>query len=244
MADSLLEELFSSVDKSPPPENRLSSFDKENKKLAPLLDEIEQIEDASVKSFVRAMLYMADLFWSIPSSFSGKYHPPDEHGYGGNVLHTKRVAKIAIMICESQQRLEYETDLCVAAALLHDVTKGVMYDGHITYDPMHPYTVDKFYEAVQQYDEENGHDTQRSSTLYLEPDAVASIMRMIHCSHGPWSPIPETFPVTSLEWNLHIADRVATEMHNVVDMSGRETTEEDATPGGPTNPTERVSISS
>ena len=52
--------------------------EEENNILSPLLEEISMIEDEGLRSFVRSILFRAESFWSIPSSFSGKYHPLDK----------------------------------------------------------------------------------------------------------------------------------------------------------------------
>ena len=75
--------------------------EEEDKLLAPLMDEIDLISNQQIKLFVRSVLLQAKTFWKIPSSFSGKYHPVDEHGSGGNVLHTKRVVRVAQVISDS-----------------------------------------------------------------------------------------------------------------------------------------------
>jgi len=119
--------------------------EEENNILSPLLEEISLIEDDGLRSFVKSILVRSDSFWFIPSSFSGKYHPPDEHNEGGNVLHTKRTVRAAKILAESHSLSAEEKDIVVAACLLHDITKGkIEKDGSFTYDKMHPYTVGEF----------------------------------------------------------------------------------------------------
>lgn len=66
--------------------------------------------------------------FEIPSSSTGKYHPPDENNEGGNVLHTKRVFLAYEQLARSyiQQHkidaVEYHSGQ--AAALLHDLFKA------------------------------------------------------------------------------------------------------------------------
>lgn len=190
----------------------------EDEKLKPLLKEINFIIDESVRSFVRSCLLKADVFWEIPSSFSGKYHPPDEHASGGNVLHTKRVVRAVRLLARSQERDDFEVDLLTAAAILHDITKGtVLHDGQVGYDPLHPITADKFIDRVRQTDEALNSETSDSTTLMLEDEAVFRIMRMIRCSHGPWGAIPEIIPLSPMEWTLHYADNIAANLHLIVD---------------------------
>lgn len=194
------------------------SLEEENKILKPLEQEIEMISDVNIKSFVKSILLRADGFWTIPSSFSGKYHPPDEHNEGGNVLHTKRVLRAAKVISDSYSLSVEERDLVYAACLLHDVTKGVLdkEKGYFHYDPMHPYTVGKFVEKCQQYDKKYAGESQ-SSTLFISEETIQSILRLVRCHLGPWSPVPETVPITYLDIIVHLSDNIASKVHYIID---------------------------
>jgi len=193
---------------------------KENIILDPLLNEINLIEDESIQSFVRSILLKCDIFWNIPSSFSGKYHPPDEHDPGGNVLHTKRVVRIADIMCDSYSISPEERDIIIAACLLHDITKGIPSEkeGMFHYDPMHPYTVNKFVMNCMEHDREYANDTN-SSTLFIAEEIVQNILRLVRCHLGPWSPVPETFPITYMDYIVHISDNIASKVHTIIDDS-------------------------
>jgi HD superfamily phosphohydrolase YqeK len=210
MPKSILDDLL--IDKK---SDSISS--EEDKILAPLLDEIKSISDDTIRSFVRSLLIKAENFWDIPSSFSGKYHPADEHGPGGNVLHTKRVVRIALILSESYNLSIEERDVVIAAALIHDLCKGKKNHGSdvVSYDPMHPYTVGKFVTACQLHDKKFSSETD-SSTLYVSEDVVQSILRLVRCHLGPWSPVPETYPITYLDFIVHIADNMASKLHSVI----------------------------
>jgi hypothetical protein len=213
MTKSILDDIL--VQRSEP-----SSFKGENLILEPLIEEIELISDDSIRSFVRAILLKADHFWNIPSSFSGKYHPADEHGQGGNVLHTKRVVRIANVMGDSYTLSTEERDIVLAACLLHDVCKGVQDkdDDACRYDPMHPYTVGKLVEKCQKEDKNFANESM-SSTLFVSEETVHSILRLVRCHLGPWSPIPETFPITYLDYIVHLSDNIASKLHTVIEDS-------------------------
>jgi len=194
------------------------SIKDEDKKLEPLLEEIDLILDENIKSFVRSILFKADIFWEIPSSFSGKHHPMDEHGVGGNVLHTKRSVRVAQVLCDSHALPQEEKDIVIAAMLLHDITKGVPkadQSGYL-YDPLHPYTVGLFVRKCQEEDKNYASELQ-SSTLFLSEEIVQSILRLVRCHLGPWSPVPETIPVTYLDMIVHMADNISSKLHHIVD---------------------------
>ena len=218
MKDELLDDLLNAEDA---PQFDSSTFDEEDKVLEPLLTEINLIQDQGIRHFVRSVLLKVSSehhgFWTIPASFSGRYHPPDERGVGGNVLHTKRVVRVAEILSESQDRSPAEFDVLIAAALLHDITKGTWVSGEHTYDPMHPYTVDKVVQACLREDEQYTDNVNRSTTLYIDDETIALILRLIRCHLGLWSPIPETYPLSALDWTLHLADHLASKLHIVID---------------------------
>ena len=201
-------------------EDTSSQIIQEDEYLAPLLEEIALIDDEGIKSFVRSLLLKASTFWEIPSSFSGRYHPPDEHGPGGNVLHTKRVIRVAEIISDSYALSIEERDLIIAACLLHDITKGIPSEesGMFHYDPMHPYTVNKFVADCIRHDKEYANDSH-SSTLFISEENVQSILRLVRCHLGPWSPVPETYPITYMDYIVHLADNIASKVHVVIEDS-------------------------
>ena len=199
-------------------EVNLSEMEKENYILKPLLKEIEMIEDEPIRMFVRSVLLRAGAFWDMPSSYNIKFSPPDEHAEGGNIIHVKRVIRIVDLLCESYGYIGYDRDMLIAAALLHDVTKGIQIkdNDEIDYDIMYPYTIDKFVKFVRLDDQTHASEDQ-SSTLFIPEEAVLTILKMIHSHMGLWSPIPETYPSNTLEWLLHTADHVATKLHYIID---------------------------
>ena len=187
--------------------------------LKPLSEEIDLIINDGIKSFVKSILIRSNSFWEIPSSFSGRFHPPDEHNKGGNALHTKRVVRAAKVIGDSYSLNTEERDLVYAACLLHDVTKGTTSsddDKSFVYDPMHPYTVRHFVEKCQAHDKKYAGESQ-SSTLFVDEETVQSILRLVRCHLGPWSPVPETIPITYMEVIVHLADNLASKVHYITD---------------------------
>lgn len=199
-------------------EEQFSSNEEEDKVLAPILEEINYIQNPNIKSFVRSVMLQSKSFWNIPSSFSGKYHPLDEHNAGGNVLHTKRVVRASKVISDSYTLSQSERDLVYAACLLHDVTKGVSHssDESFVYDPLHPYTVGMFIKKCQENDRKYASESG-SSTLFIDEETIQSITRLVRCHLGPWSPVPETVPVTYLDVIVHLSDNLASKVHYIID---------------------------
>lgn len=217
MAQDLLTEILSQDFDS---DIQLRSIEEEDLILAPLLDEINLIHNDSIRLFVRAILCKSEDFWNSPSGPTLEGHPIDEFCVGGNVLHTKRVFRVVWLFVQSQQRAMDEADLLFAATLLHDVTKmHKTPSGEYIYDYMHSYTVDQLAESIVQDEEHQDRDYPKSSTLYLlgEEENLSILMRLIRCHRGHNSPIPETIPITSLEWTLHLADQVACQLPSIID---------------------------
>ena len=196
--------------------NVISDKDLEDTVLEPLITEIDLIRDPSVSSFVRSMLLKSPTFWKIPGSFASVYHPPDEDNELGNVLHTKRVVRVALIMCSNLSFSNIETDIIIAACILHDLTKGVQnHEDYADYDEFHPYTIDKFYQYAKRQDLLVS-ETQ-SSVLHLEDELAFKILRLVHCHEGRSSKIPETMPITEEELIVANANSVASRLHWVID---------------------------
>jgi hypothetical protein len=81
---------------------------------------------------------------------------------------------------------------------------------------MYPYTLDKMVDFIREDDQVYASENQ-SSTLFIDQEKAFAILRLVRCHRGSKSPIPETFPISSMEMVLHCADVVAEKLHWVVD---------------------------
>jgi hypothetical protein len=83
------------------------------------------IECQSIKDDIKSILSnnVPDYFWKNPSSSSGKYHPNDERGMFGLVLHTCRVTKITSELCIAAEITGIDRDHMLFAAIIHDAYK-------------------------------------------------------------------------------------------------------------------------
>lgn len=188
-----------------------------------LHEEINLITDPIIKSFVESVLTKAVPFWKSPATFTPEMHPPDEYFDGGLCLHTKRVVRVAALLISTYDCSQEDFNCLIAAAILHDVTKALAKTNNeeieeIFHDTMHPYTVDNFINWCRTEDSLNADDSQ-PNTLLITEDQLYLILRLIRCSHGPWSPIPETIPSSSLEKILHMSDLIASSVHKIIDGS-------------------------
>lgn len=169
--------------------NELSGSD-----LQRLLPEIWLIEDDDLrKTTARCFQRVCpDYFWERPSSSSGKYHPEDERGEYGNLLHTKRVfmqyRNLASTDLEAGRITEEQYECGKAAALIHDMFKyGWPSDGNEHTTDEHDLIIAAVAEHVCGF-----------------PDEV---VRLVASHMGAWGAGPE--PETVNEWLLHRADKAA-----------------------------------
>ena len=179
-------------------------------------EELDLISDPTIRSFVCAVLSRADPFWFSPASFVEGSHPPDEMKIKGLLLHTKRVVRTVQLLINTIESSQSERDCVVAAAILHDVTKALWHRDEITHDPMHMYTVNSFIEFCFEKDTQDA-DSSIDNVMDIDSENLLLILRLIRCSHGEFSPIPETIPITWLEHVIHMADLISSSLHMIID---------------------------
>jgi len=86
--------------------------------------EINEIRDIDIRHATEILLgdgYDAFLQW--PASSSGKYHPPDEIGPMGMVIHVKRCVAVAPDIARMYGLDQFGQDILIAASIVHDLYK-------------------------------------------------------------------------------------------------------------------------
>jgi hypothetical protein len=111
--------------------------------------ELSLIFDESIREFTRLCIMAAPdyFFLDCPASTSGKYHPVDELGADGTLIHTKKVVTVAYEFCTGMGCVE-NRDEVLAACLIHDLRKqGITRSGHTTKN--HPDLAAKLVEEVQ-----------------------------------------------------------------------------------------------
>lgn len=94
---------------------------------------VRQIQDVSIFSFVMKMLNVApQSFWERGAAV--KHHLEDERGKHGNLLHTVRVVKLTMVLCDVADLPQLEKDILTASPVLHDMCK---YGVHDEFDYIH-----------------------------------------------------------------------------------------------------------
>jgi len=82
-------------------------------------NEISWIEDEGFRSIAKDLAsHVCGMIRHLPSSRSGKYHPVDERGGGGLILHSKRVAYLCV---EIGREFELPVGDMIFASLFHDL---------------------------------------------------------------------------------------------------------------------------
>lgn len=199
--------------------DKLNFAVEENLTLDPLLNELSLISSEEIKSFVRSLLLKSKYFWSSPEVENDPDRPFDEIGPLKSVLHTKRTIRVAAILSAVYLLAQEEHDIVIAACLLHEVVKykDLEIDEKVyqIYDPLHPYTVGDVVSLAQSIDRENLQENI-STTLFVGQENLFSIMRLIRCQMGVWSPVPETYPVTYLDYIVNISVTIANNLHNII----------------------------
>jgi len=137
--------------------------------------ELARIFDEKIKEFTKFCLMTAPdyFFTDCPASSSGKYHPIDELGADGTIIHTKKVFTVAYALCRALF-CENHRDEILAACIIHDLCKqGMHRTGHTVKD--HPELAAQLVQQVQ-------NDTQ-----YLSNESFVIIHNSVFYHYGPWT---------------------------------------------------------
>lgn len=116
-----------------------------------LSNELTLIKDAKIKEFTAKCLSEApEYLCEIPTSSTGKYHPPQCNVKGGFIVHIRRTIHFACLAFESygwlkQPDKDIKMDLIIAALLLHDIGKKDQYKEYWEYYN-HPIVASKMIE--------------------------------------------------------------------------------------------------
>lgn len=161
--------------------------------------ELDLIVNEDLRMLTKAYLEerVADYFWQVGASSSGKYHPTFSQNVGGLVRHTKAV----VMFAEELLRMntyaylneEYK-DYIIVACLVHDTCKY----------------------GVLEYDKTNYANHAKLASINfknfcLEENYVCSefLLNAISSHMGQWTENREERPFTAIDRCVHLADYMA-----------------------------------
>ncbi len=162
--------------------------------------ELDQIYDRSIKEFTRlCVLFAPDYFFlDCPASSSGKYHPIDELGSDGTILHTRKVFVVANELCRGLGCEDFKDEI-LSACIIHDLRKqGMHKTGHTVKN--HP---DLAAQLV---------DTVYNDTQTIDRESYSIIRNAVGYHYGLWSINPWKKPLaayTTTELCLYLSDYTA-----------------------------------
>lgn len=83
---------------------------------------ISMIATKDFRNITEETLKVAPIgFWTRPCSL--KYHPVEERGLHGNLIHTIKVAKLVLVIANCCMYNRWHTDRVLSGAILHDICR-------------------------------------------------------------------------------------------------------------------------
>jgi 23S rRNA maturation-related 3'-5' exoribonuclease YhaM len=173
-------------------------------------EELELIENEAIKEFTMGCIKQSPdyVFEDCPSSSSGKYHPIDELGADGNILHTKKAFALAYELSRAFGCEHHRDEIC-SAVLLHDLAKqGLKKTGHTV--KTHPQIMAKLIADV--YTE--------SFTDKLDREIGLLIYYCVFYHYGPWTERSVNKPLseyTKEELTVYISDYISSKRFIHVD---------------------------
>lgn len=182
-------------------------------KVASFGAELEIIFDKTIREFTRlCIIHAPDYFFEdCPSSSTGKYHPLDELGHEGTIIHTKKVFTLAHemvkgLSCESSR------DLVLSACLIHDLRKQGHEKKGFTDMANHCAYAAALVEEVQQ------------ATQMLNEFQFNTIRNCVGFHLGPWSHEPwkkSLSEYTPEELTVYMSDFVVSKRFVQIDYKRR-----------------------
>ena len=165
-----------------------------------ILDEqVDSISNPELKELTyRIIEKLPEGFWARESS--KKYHPVDERGECGNLIHSLKVEKLALRLLEPTHTNKEEIDLIKSASLLHDCMRHGP-------EGTAPFSVGNHPQLVREFIACKGLTCELSD----------KVCDLIETHMGPWGH-PPFFPELSLNSVLQLADYLAAQTDISVEL--------------------------
>ena len=146
-------------------ENRIKVFE----------NELNLISDINIKEFTILCLSSAPdyFFVDLPASSTGKYHPLNEIGWDGTIIHTKKVFNMAYSLSRGLN-VEYNRDAILSACIIHDLIKQGWERSGWT-QKNHPQLAAQLVEKIQK------------ETELLSDKDYKIIRNSVFFHYGPWT---------------------------------------------------------
>jgi hypothetical protein len=174
------------------------------------IKELNSITEPNVREFVGIVLDgTGEWFYHDPASTSGKYHPAYALGDGGLMRHTRAVAYWVCELVRSElfNVNPHQTNLLIAAAIMHDIRKHTADGGYIAKHAR------ASHDLILQTQREHPELITTEDAKYMA-DAVSTNMGIWGVRDG------ERKPTSDSEKLLHIADLMASRKEVFVNIFG------------------------
>jgi len=182
-------------------------------KVAAFEEELIRIYDKKVREFTKLCIIQSpDYFYvDCPSSSTGKYHPLDELGAEGTLIHTKKVFTMAYEMVKGLS-CEHSRDIVLAACIVHDLRKQGYEKGGHTNMRKHNGWAAELVDEVQE------------ATQLLTVEQHVMLRNCVGYHIGPWSYEPWKKPLseyTPEELAVYISDFTVSKRFVQVDYQRR-----------------------
>jgi len=179
-------------------------------------NEINLIKSETIKDYViKTLKETPEIFWKIPASSTGKYHPECTNKEGGLIIHVKRVVYICDRLSFGWNITDLNRDMVIASSILHDIAKcgkdSGIYENYVN----HPITAANMFKKTVNF---NSQD--------ITPINKTIIIRIANCINyhmGLWTPKSIVKPLsqyTSLELLVYTSDYMASTKTLVTPVDG------------------------
>lgn len=205
-----------------------------------LIDVCKEINGEYIREFTQAALSVApDYFWIVPSSTTGKHHPPDEFCEGGLILHTLRAVEVVKELCRAFDVKYYEKDTLISATILHDLcVAGIPPNtwtaedepGKMGTSPFHALYVRHYLKKQLSMTLKMGaydwHTSDEEMGM-IQESSFEAIFKAIEGHYGIWSAVPQVFENVLDGWTdrndlkvmlVYIADYISSRRNIIVKL--------------------------
>ena len=178
---------------------------------------LEKMENKDIAKLVDNILSdIPQKFWEVPSSSTGKYHPPENNEDGGLIKHTLKLVQVAAELMrffedksegeKSSNKISvkgednpYLLDHFIAAGILHDAYKyGLDWEKKYT-TREHASDSAKIVKIA----------SRQERTPDIDPDDIEKICKLVECHMSRWS-YPDPAPAKNkAELLIQLADYIA-----------------------------------
>ena len=163
--------------------------------LAELYKRTKLIQSPQIRTFTDDLIACTpEMTWRQPASVY--YHPKEEQGEWGNLIHTIKVDRLGTILADISKLDTEDCDVLHSACLLHDSCRRGLEAKALKSVPEHPYLVRRL--------------AEQNKVTCSYADEIFSI---IENHMGRWGAKPHYFTTNdgiSLSYLLHLADCIVT----------------------------------